>query len=58
MSQADLVAVIRRHGFKANNAQVAAQRAKKYTDDDGNSNLRLLSTGLKKAEEFMARNAV
>src|SRR5439155_2259384 len=58
MSQVDLVAAIRRHGFKANNAEVAAARANRYTDDDGKGNLRLLSTGIKKAEEFMVKNGV
>lgn len=56
LHQADLVAAVRRHGFKAGNAQVAVQRVKKFVDDDGQGQLRLLAPGLKKAEEIMKQN--
>jgi hypothetical protein len=49
----ELIAVVMRHGFKANNAQVALHRIKRYVDDDGGGNWRLLSPGLKKAEEIL-----
>jgi len=47
----EVLATIRRHRFSANNAHVALQRIRKFVDDDGNGNLRLLAPGLKKAEQ-------
>lgn len=53
----ELITVVKRHGFKANNAQVAVHRTKRYVDDDGDGNWKLLSPGLKRAEEIMKPTA-
>jgi hypothetical protein len=50
----DLIATIQRNGFKGNNAHVAVTRIRKFVDDDGKGNLRLLVPGLKKAEQLMS----
>lgn len=55
MHQSDLVAAVKRHGFKAANAQVAVQRVKRFVDDDGNGNVRLLAPGLKRAEQVLSQ---
>lgn len=57
MNEAELVATVHRHGFKKGNAQVAVSRIKKYADDDGSGNLRVLGPGLKRAEELMSKSA-
>ena len=46
LHEGDLVATIRRHRFKTNNAQVAVHRIRQFVDDDGQGQLRLLATGL------------
>ena len=55
ISRDELIAIIRRHHFKATNAQMAVQRTKKFVDDDGQGNLRLLAPGLRKAEKLMGQ---
>ena len=57
MSKDDLVAAVRRNGFKETNAKVAVQRIAKLVDDDGAGQLRLLAPGLKTAEELMKSQA-
>jgi hypothetical protein len=57
MSKDDLVATVRRNGFKVKNAKVAVQRIAKLADDDGKGQLRLLAPGLKTAEELMKAGA-
>jgi hypothetical protein len=57
IAENDLVATVRRHGFKRNNAQVAIRRIRRLTDDDGQGRLRLLAPGLKRAEEIMNRSS-
>jgi hypothetical protein len=54
INQAELIATIKRHGFRNNNANLAVTRIRKFVDNDGNGNLRLLAPGLKKAEEIMS----
>ena len=51
----EVLATICRHHFSANNAHVSLQRIKKFVDDDGNGNLRLLTPGLKKTEQLMSK---
>lgn len=51
----ELIATIRRHGFKARNAQVAVDRIRRYADDDGQDNLRLLSTGRERADKILTK---
>ncbi|MCI0352391.1 MAG: hypothetical protein L0Z53_23485 [Acidobacteriales bacterium] len=53
LSRQELVDTVRRNGFKKRNAEVAVQRIAKFADDDGHGELRLLATGLKKAEDLM-----
>jgi len=55
IAEKDLVTIIRRHGFKKPNAQMAVRNIKKLVDDDGQGQLRLLAPGLKKAEEILKR---
>lgn len=55
MNEEEVIETVKRHGFKKNNARVAVSRIKRYVDDDGNSNLRLLAPGLRKAEELMSQ---
>jgi len=50
----ELIATIRRHGFKAHNAQVALDRIRPYVDDDGEGNLRLLSPGRQRADKILS----
>jgi hypothetical protein len=49
----ELIATVERHGFKAGNAAIAVRRIRKFADDDGRGNLRLLAPGLKRAEHLM-----
>ena len=55
MSRDELLATIKRHGFKSTNANVAVTRIRNFIDDDGKGNLRLLAPGLKKAEQLMSK---
>jgi hypothetical protein len=54
VSKESLIEAIKRNGFKTNNATVAAGRVIKFADDNGQGHLRLLSPGLKRAEEIIA----
>jgi hypothetical protein len=55
IAKADLIAIIKRHGFKKSNAQMAVVNIKKMVDDDGQGTLRLLAPGIKKAEQIKKR---
>ena len=57
ISKEDLSATVRRNGFKRRNAEVAVKRIARFVDDDGTGQLRLLATGLKKAEELMSQSS-
>lgn len=59
ISRDELIATIRRQrrGISAANARMAAQRLANAVDDDGAGNLRLRSSGLKEADELIARDA-
>jgi len=56
VAEKDLVATIKRHGFKANNATTAVGRIRNVVDADGNGNLRLLTSGLEEAESLMKQD--
>jgi len=56
MTRPDLVETVKRNGFSLNNARVAVTRISNMVDDDGDGNLRLLATGLKRAEELMKQS--
>lgn len=49
----DIIDTIKRNGFKESNARMAVQRITRYTDNDGQGQLRLLATGLREAERVM-----
>jgi hypothetical protein len=53
MGREELKAGVRRNGFSGNNAQTAVMRISKYVDEDDGGELRLLSTGLQRAEEIV-----
>lgn len=56
MNKDELVAAIRRNNFSLGNAKVAVGRiVKKYVDDDGEGELRLLAPGLERAEEIISK---
>jgi hypothetical protein len=54
IKQDELIATIKRHGFKGNNARTALSRVRRFADDDGTGNLRLLAPGMEKAEHLMS----
>jgi len=54
MAANDLVNLLKRHDFTEKNARVTLKRVKKFVDEDGHGGLRLLTPGLKKAEEIMS----
>lgn len=55
LSREELLAtLLRHHGVKKNNAQVAMTRIKKFTDDDGQGNLKLRANGRQKAASIRA----
>ena len=56
MSQEDLINAVKRNGFSQNNSNLAVSRIVKYLDADDSGKLRLLSTGLRRAEVII-RNA-
>ena len=56
MDRLDVVDAVRRNGFSPNNANLAVHRIGKFVDEDESGKIRLLSTGLKRAEEVI-RNA-
>ena len=53
MPKKDLIATIQRHGFTVSNAGMAVRNIRKLVDDNGQGQLRLLSPGMKKAEQLM-----
>jgi len=53
MSREDLIASLMRHDYSENNANVAASRVSRYVDNDGEGNLRLRNTGLRKADDLI-----
>ena len=55
MSNSELIASLIRHGYSSNNANVTVSRLTRYVDNDGNGNLRLRNTGLRKAEELITK---
>jgi hypothetical protein len=57
MSELDLINAIMRHDYKEPNAVVAVDRLKPYVDADENDDLALRSTGLRKVEELIFKNA-
>jgi hypothetical protein len=54
VNKSELVEAIKRNGFTLKNAKVAAGRVAKFADDDGQGELRLLTPGLKRAEEIIS----
>lgn len=57
MDRAELETSVMRHDYSEKNAKVAVSRLKRYVDDDGIGNLRLRTSGVKKAEEIISRAA-
>jgi hypothetical protein len=53
MAPANLVEAVRRNGFTQNNAKVAVSRIAPYVDFDQTGEMRLLSTGLRRAEAII-----
>lgn len=49
----DLIEAVKRNGFTQNNANLALSRISQYCDVDPAGDLRLLSTGLRRAEEII-----
>jgi hypothetical protein len=55
VSKHELTESLIRHDYSTNNANVSVSRLTRYVDDDGSGNLRLRNTGLRRAEELIAR---
>lgn len=55
ISVQELIATIRRHGFKANNAQVAVARIRPFVDDDGQGGLKLPAPGRQRADKLLSQ---
>lgn len=55
MTSADLVSAIKRNGFTQNNANTAVSRIAKYLDLDHTGQVRLLSPGLRRAEDIIRK---
>ncbi len=53
----ELINTLLRNSVKKNNAQVAISRIQKYTDDDGQGNLKLRGNGRQKAAQIRARGS-
>jgi hypothetical protein len=53
LDAATLVEAVKRNGFTRNNANVAVSRIKDFVDFDDAGEMRLLSTGLRRAEEII-----
>ena len=53
IDRSDLTGMVQNNGFTLNNARISVSRITKYVDDDGNGRLRLLVTGLKRAETII-----
>lgn len=55
MAREELVATITRNGFTPKNARLAVSRIVKFVDEDDDGELRLLATGLHRAEDIIRR---
>ena len=53
MSRDELIAAAKRHGNSEANAKVGLSRLNRVVDDDGQGNLRVLSSGVQEAEELI-----
>jgi hypothetical protein len=53
----ELINTLLRNSVKRNNAKVAVSRIQKYTDDDGQGNLKLRGNGREKAAQIHARGS-
>lgn len=53
ISEQELASIAVRHGFTVDNARVAMKRIRKYVDDDGMGQFRLLAPGLREADQIM-----
>src|SRR6266446_3099602 len=53
LSKAELATIIKHNGFSIHNARLAVRRISKFVDDD-HGKLRLLATGLKRADEIIS----
>jgi hypothetical protein len=53
MAPVDLIEAVKRNGFRQNNASTAAKRIEPYLDFDQAGEMRLLSTGLRRAEAII-----
>ena len=49
----ELIETVKRNGFTVPNAGMAVKNITRFVDNDGNDQLRLLATGLRKAEQIM-----
>ena len=54
----ELVITLARNNVKKSNAQVAVSRIQKYTDDDGQGNLKLRANGRQKAAQIRAQGSM
>lgn len=54
MHKDEIMRTLRRHQFSDYNASKAVLRLQRYTDDDGQGNLRLRNPGMRKAQELVA----
>jgi hypothetical protein len=55
VARKNLIEIVKRNGFSQNNAQTAVNRISRFVDEDGEGELRLLSTGLRRAEDIIKR---
>ena len=53
MTREELIAAIKRNSFSQNNARLAVSRISGFVDEDADGQLRLLSTGLRRAEDII-----
>lgn len=53
-----MATLLRHHGITKNNAKVTMTRIKKFTDDDGQGNLKLRANGRQRATQIRARRKI